>query len=274
MKSDFDSNALRGGGKMKNLAIDYALKAEHSKISSGGDVLDTDFGILRKKIGFQRQSSCKLHCPIELKDVLQKMEDFSGVKPRTFEHILNIAHIKQYPRNSVIAYNGDNCEVLYYLFHGSVKVFKYNKHGKEAITNIYLSECAMKNEPPLINYGAFIDTIARNTIQALEPCRVLTLQIGAFRELLKSDVILANNFLNRTNSALNELNYFIELSLLDSRARVISILERNPHILANVSKKLIASLLNISQETLSRILQELEAEMGANYLESHKIAQS
>ena len=225
--------------------------------STGGDVLDTDFGILRKKIGFHRQSSCKLHCPVELKDVLQKMIDFQGIKPRTFEYLLNIAHIKQYPRGSIISYKGDECDTLFYLFHGSVKAFKNNKNDKEVVTNIYLSECAMKNEPPLINYGAFINNIARNTIQALEPCRVLTLQIEAFREILQSDVVLANNFLNRANQVLNELNYFIEISLLDSKSKVISILNRNPHILANVSKKLIASLLNISQETLSRILQEL-----------------
>lgn len=244
----------RGGGAEMRATN---LKIPALNISSGGDVLDTDFGILRKKIGFQRQSSCKLHCPVELKDVLQKMADFKGIKHRTFEYLLDIAHIRQYPRGSIIAYKDDECDTLCYLFHGSVKVFKYNKSGKEAVTNIYLSECAMKNEPPLINYGAFINNIARNTIQALEPCRVLTLQISAFRELLKSDIVLANNFLERANSVLNELNYFIELSLMDSRAKVLSILERNPHILANVSKKLIASLLNISQETLSRMLQEL-----------------
>ncbi len=226
--------------------------------SSGGDVLDTDFGVLCKKIGFQRQSSCKLHCPVELKDVLQKMADFRGIQHRTFEHLLDIAHIKQYPRGSIIAYKDDECDMLFYLFHGSVKAFKHNKNNKEAITNIYLSECAMKNEPPLINYGAFINNIARNTIQALEPCRVLLLPITAFRELLKTDIILSNNFLERANNVLNELNYFVELSLMDSHAKVVSILERNPNIFANVSKKLIASLLNISQETLSRILQELE----------------
>ncbi len=246
---------------MKNLISSVSLQVSQISpihISSGGDVLDTDFGILRKKIGFQRQSSCKLHCPVELKDILQKMVDFRGIKHRTFEYLLDIAHIKQYPRGSIIAYKDDKCDSLYYLFHGSVKAFKHNKSGKEAIINIYLSECAMKNEPPLINYGVFIDNIARNTIQALEPCRVLTLPIHSFRELLKSDIILANNFLERANSVLNELNYFVDLSLMDSRAKVISILERNPHILANVSKKLIASLLNISQETLSRILQELD----------------
>lgn len=243
-------------GGARSMATNTQLKISH--ISSGGDVLDTDFGILRKKIGFHRQSSCKLHCPVELKDILQKMADFRGIKHRTFEYLLDIAHIKQYPRGSIIAYNGDECDTLYYLFHGSVKTFKHNKSGKEAITNIYLSECAMKNEPPLINYGAFIDNIVRNTIQALEPCRMLTLPIRAFRELLKIDIVLANNFLERANSVLNEINYFVEISLMDSKAKVISILERNPHILENVSKKLIASLLNISQETLSRILQELD----------------
>lgn len=245
----------------ESLQLKESLKPpEHLPLSVGGDVLDGDFGILRKKIGFYRQSSCKLHCPVGLCDILCKMSDFQGIKPRTFEYILNISHIKEYPRGSIISYNGDECDVLFYLFHGSVKTFKNNKYDKEAIMNLYLSECAMKNEPPLINYGAFIDKVARNTIQTLESCRILTIQIDAFKELLQTDIILANNFLNRANQVLHELNYFVELSLMDSKAKVISILKRNPHILANVSKKLIASLLNISQETLSRILQELDLE--------------
>lgn len=221
----------------------------------GADMLDIS-GIDRK-IGFNRSNSCKLYCSVDLPAILRGMIDFMGIKKETFECILDIAHIKNYDKNTIICYKDDEVDTLLYLFHGSIKAFKNNKYDKEAIVNLYVSECAMQNEPPLINYDSFADNIARNTLQTLEPCRILSVQSEAFKELLKSDIVLANNLINRANFVLNELNYFIELSLMDSKAKVIALMQRYPNILKNVSKKLIASLLNISQETLSRTLQSI-----------------
>lgn len=225
--------------------------------NTSGDVMEGNLSMLDKKIGFNHSASCKLHCSIDLPTIVRNMVDFQGIKKETFDCILDIAHIKNYAKNTIICYKNDEVSTLDYLFHGSIKAFKNNKYDKEAIVNLYVSECAMQNEPPLVNYDAFADNIARNTLQTLEPCRILSIQSDGFRELLKSDIMLANNLINRANSMLNELNYFIELSLMDSKAKVVALMQKNPNILNNVSKKLIASLLNISQETLSRTLQSI-----------------
>lgn len=227
------------------------------KNAVGIDVLDSSLNILDRKIGLNHSTSCKLHCSVDLPSILRSMIDFQGIDKETFNCILDIAHIKNYAKNTIIYYKDDKVDTLDYLFHGSIKAFKNNKYDKEAIVNLLLSECAVQNEPPLINYDSFADNITKNTLQTLEPCRILSIQSDTLKELLKRDIVLSNNFHNRANATLNELNYFVELSLMDSKAKVIALMQRNPNILKNVSKKLIASLLNISQETLSRTLQSI-----------------
>lgn len=212
--------------------------------------------IFDSKVRFYHPSSCKLHCVVDLPSILHEMVDFSGVKSESFYNILDIAHIQNYAKNTTICYKDDECNVLFYLFHGTIKGFKANKYGNEAIVNLYTSECAVQGNPPLLNYDAFCDNIAKTTLQTLEPCRILSIQIDELRELIKCDIVLANNFINRANTVLCELNYFADLSLMDSKSKVIALLHKHPNILKSTSKKLIASLLNISQETLSRTLHE------------------
>lgn len=213
--------------------------------------------IFDSKVNFYHPPSCKLHCVVDLPQILRGMVDFSGVEAQSFCQILDSAHIQNYAKNTTICYKDDACNVLFYLFHGTIKSFKVNKYGNEAIVNLYTSECAAQGNPPLLNYEAFCDGIAKTTLQSLEPCRILSIQIDALKELLKDDIALANNFINRANAVICELNYFAEISLMDSHAKVCSLMQKYPNIFKSTSKKLIASLLNISQETLSRTLREI-----------------
>ncbi|RDU63484.1 Crp/Fnr family transcriptional regulator [Helicobacter sp. MIT 14-3879] len=207
-----------------------------------------------------KAKSCQLHCSIDLKEILSKMTDFQRIKPSTFEHILNISHIKEYPKDSILCYKDDVVQSIQYLFHGSIKACKINKYDNEIIVNLYINDCARLNNPPLVNYCALIDTKAHNSLYCLENCRILSIQTESFKELLKDDIELVNNILRRSNEIINEQDYLIDLAVMDSKAKVISLLEKNPDIFSMVNKKTISQLLNISQETLSRILQKIKIE--------------
>lgn len=205
-----------------------------------------------------RAKSCQLHCSVDLKDILSMMSDFQGIKQSTFEHILNISHVKEYPKDSIICYKDDLIQSVQYLFHGSLKAYKINKYDNEVITNLYINNCAKISNPPLINYYALIDGKAHNNLYCLENCKILSIQAEAFKELFTFDTTLVNNILRRSNEIISEQDYLINLAVMDSKMRVSSLLERNPNIFSMVNKKTIAQLLNISQETLSRILREVK----------------
>lgn len=207
-----------------------------------------------------RIKSCQLHCSVDLNKILCKMSDFNGIKQSTFEHILNISHITEYPKDSIICYKEDMVQSIKYLFHGSIKSYKINKYDKEVITNLYTNNCAKINNPPLIDYCALIDGKAHNNLYCLEDCKILLIQAEPFKELFAFDIALVNNILKHFNEIINEQDYLINLSVMDSRMRVTSLLEQNPNIFQIINKKTIAQLLNISQETLSRILREVKIE--------------
>lgn len=215
---------------------------------------------ISNKIGHYHPSyinPCELFCAFDLSKVLQNLADFQGIKKESFACILDSAHTRDYEKNSIICYKGECVDTLLYLFHGSIKAFKVDKYNREAVVNLYAVECAINGISPIINYDTFCDGVAKTTLQTLEPCRILSIKIDVFKDLLKDDIVLANNILQQANYALQELNYYTEISLMDSHAKVRALLLRNPNIFKKVSKKLIASLLNMSQETLSRILQDI-----------------
>lgn len=215
---------------------------------------------ISNKIGHYHPSyanPCELFCALDLSKVLQNLADFQGIKKESFARILDSAHIRDYDKDNIICYKGECVDMILYLFHGSIKAFKVDKYNREAVVNLYAVECAINGVSPIINYDTICDGVAKNTLQALESCRVLSIKSDVFKDLLRDDIVLANNILRQANYALNELNYFTEISLMDSHAKVRALLLRNPNIFKKVSKKLIASLLNMSQETLSRILQEI-----------------
>ncbi|MGX3012113.1 Crp/Fnr family transcriptional regulator [Helicobacter sp. 23-1044] len=217
---------------------------------------------LNRKIGFyhpQYSNSCKLFCSLDLPFVLREMADFAEISEASFTQILETSHIKDYDKDNIICYKDDKIDALFYLLHGSIKVYKTNKFDKEAVIGIYASECALKNTPPLLNYDSF-DGTAKSTLHALEPCKILSIPSKVLHSLMQSDIALLHSILNRANSALYELNNFIEMNLMDTQSKVQMLMQNNPSIFKNVSKSLIASLLNISQETLSRALKELNSQ--------------
>ncbi|MDE6885578.1 MAG: Crp/Fnr family transcriptional regulator [Helicobacteraceae bacterium] len=201
---------------------------------------------------------CNMYCDMDLKNIISEMEDFKNINKDTFQSILDISHFKEYSKNSIIYYADDDVQYIYYLFHGAIKSYKINKFNNEVIMNLHVNNCVKADSPPLINYHALITNKSSNNLYCLENCKLLSINAKEFNELLRLDINLANNFLSRANKIISEQEYIINLSLaMDSKDKILSLLERNPDIFINFSKKLISQMLNISQETLSRTLHKL-----------------
>lgn len=202
---------------------------------------------------------CSLSCSLELKSILEKMIDFKNIKPKNFEYILNISHIKEFQKDSIIYYENDNIDNLYYLFHGCVKAYKINKFNNEVIYNLYLNNCVKLNNPLLMNYRILIDNLSSFNLVCMENCKILSINAESFRELIKEDSTLCLNMLNRANQVIIDQDYLIGISMLyDAKAKIASLLDKTPDIFYFLNKKIISQILNISQETLSRNLQKLK----------------
>lgn len=205
--------------------------------------------------------NCSMSCSLALKEALAGMEDFRGVNNDTFDSIISISHMLEYEKDSVIYYENDPVDSLHYLLHGCVKVYKINKFDNEVILNLYASCCIDVNNPPLINYYALINKYAQSNVLCLENCRILSINSAAFKEILKSDQKLSFNMLGRANKVIEDQVCIIHNNMIyDAKAKLASLLSKTPHIFTIVNKKIVAQMLNISQETLSRSIQKLKEE--------------
>lgn len=208
-----------------------------------------------------KSKNCTNACTNDLNAILANLCDFQGIDKATFREILNVSHMKEYQKGTILCYENDIVENVHYLFHGFVKVYKINKFDNEVIMNLYANNCAKEGRTPLINYQALINNYSFNNIICLEPCRILSINAQAFREIIKTDKILALNMIGRANKVIEEQEYTINIGMIyDARAKLASLLSKNSAIFDMLNKKVISQMLNISQETLSRNIQKLKDE--------------
>lgn len=197
---------------------------------------------------------CNKYCDIDLKKIIIGMKDFLNINEHSLSMILETAHMKEFAKDSIIYYTDECVKNLYYLFHGSVKSYKINKFDNEVIMSLYVNDCAKTSEPPLMNYHCLDGKSFRN-LQCIDSCKILCINIKTFKELIKEDINLANNIISRANNIIKEQESIINLNLMmDSKAKIRFLIENKPDIFQSVNKKTIAQMLNISQETLSRAL--------------------
>ena len=53
--------------------------------------------------------SCSLACSLDIKKAIDSMEDFRNISQKTFDRIISVAHIKQYPKDAVLYYEYVDC---------------------------------------------------------------------------------------------------------------------------------------------------------------------
>lgn len=205
--------------------------------------------------------SCSLACSLDIKKAIDSMEDFRNISQKTFDRIISVAHTKQYQKDTVLYYEDDTIDSVHYLLHGCVKIYKINKFDNEVIINLYANNCMIMNNPPLINYQALVSKHSYNNIFCLEDCRILSINSESFKEIIKDDLNLSLNMLDRANKLIEDQEHTININMIyDAKAKLASMLSKRPNIFNDLNKKVISQMLNISQETLSRNIQKLKDE--------------
>lgn len=182
-----------------------------------------------------------------LEDILQTiyllpkevLEDVLG----HFQHI-------EYPKNFFLLKSGKPCNHLWFMTRGAVRYFYTNDQGKEINTWFSLDEQIITAAPSLVNQTASLESI-----QLIEDSELYVIEYSAVKTLLKKHHNFALWYIK-----LFELYYISQiedrlsdLQFLDAKQRYQKLLSIYPDITNRVSLGNIASYLNITPETLSRI---------------------
>jgi CRP-like cAMP-binding protein len=182
-----------------------------------------------------------------LKDIIQNIY---LLPQEVLEDVLHHFQHLEYPKNYSLMKPGKPCKYLWFMINGAVRYFYTNDQGKEMNTWFSLDTQIITDTTSFVN-----QTPAQESIQLLEDSEMYAIEYTAIQALLQKHHSFALWYIK-----LVELHYvsqiedrLADLQFLDAKQRYQKLLSLYPDITNRISLGNIASYLNITQETLSRI---------------------
>lgn len=185
-----------------------------------------------------------------MKAKLKEVYLFKDLCDETLERIAEFTSFLKLSKDNVLFYEGEESKYLYLLKKGIVKLYKTSSNDKEIIlkyfhSNEFIAEVAnFENIPYPATAQAFTDT------------EVLKIDFESLKDIIYSDAKLS--FLIQTSliRKIRNLENLVSLHIvLDSKERIAKYLYEHTEDFFNTKNIIIAEILNISPETLSRMLR-------------------
>ncbi len=184
---------------------------------------------------------------VGLEDIIQSIY---LLPQEVLEDVLAQFQHLEYPKNYFLLKPGKPCKHLWFMTNGAVRYFYTNDQGKEMNTWFSLDTQIITDAPSLVN-----QTLAQESIQLIEDSEIHAIEYTSIQTLLQKHHSFALWYIK-----LVEMHYIAQiedrlsdLQFLDATQRYQKLLNLYPDITNRISLGNIASYLNITQETLSRI---------------------
>ncbi len=174
------------------------------------------------------------------------------LKPRAFTELEKHLTITEHKKGDLLLGQGDHEMAQYFILEGILKRVVANQEGKEMILRF------SKEDEMDTSYAAWrLRTPAPYTIRAVVKSRVAQLPMELWVEFLDKHPSAKEDFEYEVMHLMSEvMAHTITLHLLDAAGRVQRFLRKHPDLYERVPMKELASHLNLSAETLSRLKQK------------------
>ena len=205
-----------------------------------------------------------------MKKKLQNISLFANLDDDTLNKIYDITTSVKFDKNSIIFYEGDSSKYLYCLLTGIVKLYKVSSTNKEIILKYFYS-----NE--LIAEVANFDNIPYPaTSVAYTDVELIKIDFIKFKDLVYNNPELSFQIQSSLIKKIKNLEQVISTHLvLDAKDRIAKFIYENPEEFFNIKNIEIAKILNVTPETLSRILRTFKNEniidMKAKTVDKNKL---
>lgn len=178
----------------------------------------------------------------KIKDVIEAFDE------ETLLALESVSQSKSFSKGDYLLKASSICSKSFWIESGIVRKF-YQYGDREVTTEFYFKDDLA------ISFDSYILQIpSREYIQALTDTVVKTTDYKGFQNLKRKHPHLKElDFLLTEYYALSLEEKVFELHTQNATTRYITLLEKSPHIIQQVKLTQIASYLNISLETLSRI---------------------
>ena len=199
--------------------------------------------------------------------VLKGNEYFDELSEPILKDIAEHMHLREYSRGDVLFWEGDPCEGLHIIEHGSAKIFKLSPQGRQYIVRI-LQEGDTFSEVPAFDEGA-----NPVNVEALETCRVWVIEIQKLRELIMTNPVFSQKVLLNFGKMLRGMVRMVsEMAFYQVTHRLARLIAELPQEKSapHWTQEQLAARLGTVREVVARSMKELERS-GAIKVEDRRI---
>ena len=206
--------------------------------------------------------TCK-HCQ-EKGKCLSKIKLFNKLGVDESKNIYLSAVHKDLEKGESLFFNGDPVDRIIVIRYGKIKSSTYDDEGRERISKIYM-------EGDIIGENSiFLDNSYTSNGVAIENTGICQIDKNLLRNILVKDHDFSLNMIKSLSEKLYDTERLLEiLSIKDSYKRLAAFLlyrsKMSKNHLVSLNQENIASSINMTRETVSRKLSELEK---AGYIEN------
>lgn len=197
---------------------------------------------------------------------IKNISCFANLSDEQLEKLKKISVIKKYSAKEILFYEGDQPTYLYVLLNGTLKVYKTNHKGQQIFLHQFypgglVAELANFENIPYPATAEFMSDseVLRIEYKALEKDFFKNPDISM--EIIKS-LIAKHKIL---------IDIIQKEVILTADAKIAKFILENAEVFDTLKNTQIASILNITPETLSRTLSRFKASNWIESDETHQI---
>ncbi|WP_070119792.1 Crp/Fnr family transcriptional regulator [Bacillus marinisedimentorum] len=196
-----------------------------------------------------------------IKSLLQKMHIFKELSDTELDPILNISYPRQFKKRTLVFMQGDPLDKVYFIYSGSVKIYKTDMTGKEQIVSI------LQAGDMFPHVGFFRKGDYPGHAEILEDATLIVIPIEEFENIIMTypDIsiklfrVLGEKIVdlqNRLEEQIlsNSYEQIIKLLLRLSKNHGVEIEGGKFQLTTNFTNREMANMIGTSRETVSRTL--------------------
>jgi CRP/FNR family transcriptional regulator len=184
---------------------------------------------------------------------IEEISMFSNLPSKIIAKIKDKMFVKEYTKNSIVFYEGDKGDSIYIILEGKVKLYKTTPKGNHIHINVLKA-------PELIGeYATFENVPFPATCEFVTNGAIGKIPYSFIKEELLAIPDVSEAIIKSLTAKVHLLSTLVhQETVLSSEAKVADVILNRSEIFTRLKNSEIADILNLTPETLSRILSKFK----------------